>query len=102
MFAASGARRTSTAFDRFVAWTKPGEIQTGGSSQERPVAERLPAVKALPEVRDSIRLVTPLVSEFTLPGNRVVHPPELNVFAIADPRVGTSVFRIKVLHGRLP
>ena len=103
--AAAGARRTETAYPRFLRAQDGFHAITGGGA-EGDYEQTFETIRRLPEVRDSTVIV--LVGAYaTLPasGNR----PErelglLEVFFAADPE-GRALYetnRAKMLRGRLP
>src|SRR4051794_20613048 len=52
-FGAAAARRTDSSFDRFVEWSQPATLSTGGIDEKLgPVGDRLPALNSLPDVAD--------------------------------------------------
>jgi len=92
--AAAGARRTETADTRFLAVERAPDILVFS----RPTAG--PAFATIAEA-DLARLpeVAELASGKTI---GVAHPPEVNIIAPADTKVGSTVLRRKMLAGREP
>lgn len=106
MAAAAGARRTATAYPRFVEEHDGYDALTGGGHDEGTYAQRVEAIKNLPEVEDSVTIVL-VGAEVVIPARRGREQRTLtfqDVFVAADPE-GRSHYetnRAKMLQGRLP
>ncbi|MCA1832975.1 MAG: FtsX-like permease family protein [Actinomycetota bacterium] len=102
--AAAGARRTETAYPRFLKAQDAFDAATGGGAEEN-FSERLKDVRAMPEVEDSIEEYI-VGGALTLPAMRG-HPERTvsfpNMFVTADPsgRAYYQTNRAKVVEGRL-
>jgi hypothetical protein len=101
--AVAGARRTETAYERFVEGTNGFDvIVPNGSSPE--LFNRqfdLDELAHLPQVTDSARLAYWFPSGET-PSGRPLASPDITPFAGTDGRFGTELNRAAVLEGRLP
>lgn len=91
--AAAGARRTESAFGRFLGATRAPDIfaysSNGGGDIFQPTYEQLVKV---PHV----------VAATSLTGLQVVDPPDANVLVPGETRLGLPVLLHKVLAGRVP
>lgn len=104
--AAAGARRTESAYPRFVRAQDGFHAMTGGGAEDRDYAQSVEAIGRLPEVRD-VTMIALVGAAATLPAND--ERPELElglleVFFATDPE-GRALYetnRAKVLRGRLP
>lgn len=102
--AIAGARRTETAYDRFLRATEAFDVlvANGGTTPDNLNRQfDFDEVKALPQVVDAARI------EYYLPlGGRVLDAPvrddTLSPFASPDGRFGSVLNRYRVLEGRLP
>jgi putative ABC transport system permease protein len=97
--AAVGARRTETAYPRFVAEYKGFDLLTGGAPEGIDVAKALVTLAHLPEVKDWARGDTVAYAGF-LPGGRLLTNPSLTAVTDFQGRVGSEINRWKVLSGR--
>ena len=98
--AVAGARRTTSAYPRLVAWSRAPDLETGEFPDGvDPVAEMRKIVR-LPSVLASARVDT-VVDGFVMPGGRFLGQPQL--FGISDlqGRFLNTVGRPKVLSGRM-
>ena len=93
MAAAAGARRTHTAYTRFVAGHDAYDIAVG-HDQDFPVTpEQVQAIEALPQVTEHVRGLVVYAD---------LGPVGVPFFVPADGRVGTELNRFKLLEGRRP
>jgi ABC-type lipoprotein release transport system permease subunit len=102
--AAAGARRTDTAYPRFLRAQDAFHATTGGGAEED-YEGRIEAIKNLPEVEDSVVIVL-LGAELVVPAKgdrpeRVVSLPEALVGTDPEGRALYETNRAKVLEGRL-
>ena len=96
---AVGARRTDTAYERFLATHAPSDVNVLESSDFVTKQVDLDAVAALPEIGYAARgTVLPFVGR-TRDG-RVLTSNDMNAVALFDHRFGTTIDRWKVLRGR--
>src|SRR5881392_555375 len=98
--AATGARRTETAYPRFVAAQKGYDLFTGGFPDSIDPEKALPIIEHLPSVRDWARLdfVSPAG---ILPSGKLLTNPQLAAATDLQGRAGFELNRFKVLSGRL-
>ena len=100
MATAAGARRSSTSFDRLLAWSNPPDAVASGSGSDSSAEAdaTLNAAARLPGVTSSLRSLL-LGDGVRLADGRTylgtVHPYAVD---LSDPVIG----RFKRLHGRLP
>ncbi len=94
--AAAGARRTATAYPRLLRWSRasdvlvlPGCVGFGGFYQ---------ALGRLPQVAS---MWTGVVYEMALPPAAGPAPPQVDVVASPDGKLGFATDRVKVVAGRL-
>lgn len=98
LFAATGARRTSSALDRFISWSRPASIETGGGAGDTPVGSRLDEVAALAPVLQSQRNRSIGIHGVEIHG--AVVPPMR--FAVVAFEPGAEDFdRVRVLRGQI-
>lgn len=102
MFGAAGGRRASTAFDRFVAWSQPAHVETGGYGGEVPIGERLHEVAALPSVAASTRTETILAAGVEVAPDRVLGGARMIVVGLDELDRTNERGRIHVVDGELP
>jgi hypothetical protein len=98
--AVAGARRTGTAYPRFVAWSRTADIETSELAAGVDPAQALSGIEHLPSVAGWSR-VDVVAPGFVLPSGHLVTQPEL--FGVSDLR-GTflsTIDRPKVLGGRM-
>jgi len=92
--AVAGARRTETAYTRFLAAERAPDIL---------VFSRPTAGPAFATFSDADLAKVPEVAELASGKTiGVAHPPEVNIVAPADTKVGSTVMRRKMLAGRQP
>src|SRR2546423_6887334 len=91
---AAGARRTDSAYPRFLQWSRAPDVAvprfsgTGAGNVFGVIG--LSDVESLPQVADSARLRI-----YSITGDATANAP-------ADPRMNVSFDRLKFLQGRLP
>jgi hypothetical protein len=101
MAIAAGARRTDSAYTRFVSSSAPGDLLIGGGYIGLGHPLDLNAVARLPAVSTSaLATYLPAIGQ-TSTGVRFL-PAEGGPGAIADDRFGTTIDRWKLLSGRRP
>src|SRR5689334_517954 len=98
--AAAGARRTETAYPRFVQAQDGYDLITGGFPDTVDPARALARMEAMPEVREWAR-VDVAASSAILPSGRVAPAPELMAVTDLAGRSGFRVNRFKVISGRM-
>src|SRR5690242_10930278 len=98
--AAAGARRTETAYPRFVQAQNGYDLITGGSSGKIGQGRALAKIEALPEVGQWAR-IDMVASSAILPSGRVAPAPELVAFTDLMGRAGFRLNRFKVISGRM-
>jgi hypothetical protein len=98
--AAAGARRTETAYPRFVQAQNGYDLITGGSSGNIDPQRALAQIEALPEVAQWAR-VDVAASSAILPSGRVAPAPELMAVTDLMGRAGFQLNRFKVISGRM-
>jgi ABC-type lipoprotein release transport system permease subunit len=100
MAAAAGARRTETAYPRFVAAQRGYDVSIGGISGNVDPEQARARIVRLPQVVEWSRL--DLVAERAeLPSGRTVTAPELVALTDLQGRTGFTISRFKVLSGRV-
>ncbi|HET7720293.1 MAG TPA: hypothetical protein VFK43_10030, partial [Acidimicrobiales bacterium] len=102
--ALAGARRTDTAYPRFVAGTKAFDVlvPNGGTTPEN--ANRVfdfEQIRRLPEVED-VTLPRIYVPTGTTPSGRAFGVQDIVVLGDAEGRFGRELNRARVIEGRLP
>jgi hypothetical protein len=98
--AAAGARRTETAYPRFVQAQNGYDLITGGSSGKIDPGRALAKIEALPEVAQWAR-IDMAASSAILPSGRVAPAPELVAATDLMGRAGFRLNRFKVISGRM-
>jgi hypothetical protein len=98
--AAAGARRTETAYPRFVQAQNGYDLITGGSSGNIDPVRALAKMEALPEVAQWAR-IDMVASAAILPSGRVAPAPELMAVTDLRGRAGFRLNRFKVISGRM-
>jgi hypothetical protein len=98
--AAAGARRTETAYPRFVQAQNGYDLITGGSSGKIDPGRALARIEALPEVAQWAR-IDMAASAAILPSGRVAPAPELIAATDLMGRAGFRLNRFKVISGRM-
>jgi hypothetical protein len=101
MIGAAGGRRASTAFTRFVEWSRPGDVATGGYGGDVPVGDRLHEVAALPSVTEWSRSETILAAGVEVGPGRVLGGARMTVVGIGT-RSSGDWGRALVLKGAMP
>ena len=97
----AGARRTDSAYSRFLTGHAPADLLIGESSDFGITQKAdLDAIAALPQVADSARASTIFIGSGQTDGERTLRAGYFVPFAPADDRLGTQVNRWKLLHGR--
>jgi ABC-type lipoprotein release transport system permease subunit len=96
--AATGARRTSTAYPRLVKQNRGDDVTTGGSGSDVDLEKVLPQLQHLPFVADSSLIAEVAFGAETK--NGLISFPELIGIASVDGRLGTTINRVKLLSGR--
>jgi hypothetical protein len=97
---AAGARRTETAYPRFVQTQNGYDLITGGFPGRIDPARALAKMEALPEVGQWAR-VDMVASSAILPSGRVALAPELMAVTDLAGRAGFRLNRFKVISGRM-
>src|SRR5690349_4952555 len=98
--AAAGARRTETAYPRFVQAQNGYDLITGGFPGRIDPGRTLARMEALPEVAQWAR-VDVAASSAILPSGRVAPAPELMAVTDLTGRAGFRLNRFKVISGRM-
>jgi hypothetical protein len=98
--AAAGARRTETAYPRFVQAQKGYDLVTGGFPEKLDPERTLTRMAAMPEVLEWARLDVAAYAAI-LPSGRRVSIPELVAVTDLTGRVGYRLNRFKVVSGRM-
>src|SRR5437867_3974618 len=98
--AAAGARRTETAYPRFVESASAADVQTGGFPENLDPETVLPTIEHLPSVRDWAR-VDPVAYAVVLPDGRTATAPEIIGVSISQGGPAGTIDRPKVLSGRM-
>src|SRR5690242_1541213 len=98
--AAAGARRTETAYPRFVQAQNGYDLITGGFPARIDPGRTLARMEALPEVAQWAR-VDVAASSAILPSGRVAPAPELMAVTDLMGRAGFRLNRFKVISGRM-
>lgn len=96
--AAAGARRTDSAYPRFVAAARGFDLMTGGDLGKDPAAA-VRTLEHLPEVAEygQANLVSFAV---IFPSGRLATAPEIIVVSDPTDRIGVTINRFKILSGR--
>jgi len=98
--AAAGARRTETAYPRFVQAQNGYDLITGGFPGNIDPARALARIEALPEVAQWARIDVAAATAI-LPSGRVAPAPELMAVTDLRGRAGFRLNRFKVISGRM-
>jgi putative ABC transport system permease protein len=98
--AAAGARRTETAYPRFVQAQNGYDLIVGGFPERIDPERALAKMEALPEVGQWAR-VDVAASAAVLPSGRVAPAPELMAITDLMGRAGFRLNRFKVISGRM-
>jgi hypothetical protein len=96
--AAAGARRTETAYPRFVQAQNGYDLITGGFPENIDPARALARMEALPEVAQWARIDVAAAAAI-LPSGRVAPAPELMAVTDLRGRAGFQLNRFKVISG---
>jgi hypothetical protein len=100
----AGARRTETSYQRFVEATHAFDVALtngGGSPGSINRQFKFDEIARLPEVADAALSYHYEPSGTTASG-RAIETSELSPLASVDGKLGTSLNKARVLHGRLP
>ena len=98
--AAAGARRTETAYPRFVQAQNGYDLITGGSSGNIDPGRGLTQIEAMPAVGQWARIDV-AASSAILPSGRMAPAPELMAVTDLSGRAGFRLNRFKVISGRI-
>jgi hypothetical protein len=98
--AAAGARRTETAYPRFVRVENGYDLVTGGFPDNIDPERALARIAAMPEVSQWARVDVAAYAAI-LPSGRRVSVPELAAVTDLSGRVGFQLNRFKVVSGRI-
>jgi hypothetical protein len=98
--AAAGARRTETAYPRFVQAQNGYDLQTGGFPDDVNPRRALAKMEAMPEVAQWAR-VDVMAGNAVLPSGRLAQAPELMAMTDMTGRAGFRISRFKVISGRM-
>jgi FtsX-like permease family len=98
--AAAGARRTETAYPRFVQAQNGYDLVTGGSAGNIDPGRALARIEAMPAVGQWARIDV-AASSAILPSGRVAPAPELMAVTDLTGRAGFRLNRFKVISGRM-
>jgi predicted lysophospholipase L1 biosynthesis ABC-type transport system permease subunit len=98
--AAAGARRTETAYPRFVQAQKGYDLVTGGFPENIDAERALVQMAAMPEVLEWAR-VDVVAYAAILPSGRRVSIPELAAVTDLSGRAGYQLNRFKVVSGQM-
>src|SRR5436309_11645400 len=97
--AVAGARRTGSAYDRFLHDHRAFDIAVGANAPPNEGAAALDAVERMPQVAASARVRTfPYASKPGGDANDVDY--DTSLIASVDGRLGTEINRFKLLAGR--
>src|SRR5712691_10355410 len=98
--AAVGARRTHTAYERFLVAQRAMDLVVSPAAGYSAIPE-LAKVERFPEVTDSARVYLLQGAVHTPSGKQVMFP---DVFMLLDPsgRFGVTFNKVKILEGRAP
>jgi ABC-type lipoprotein release transport system permease subunit len=99
LFSATAARRTATAFDRFVVWSDAADAVTGGAAGDVPVTEYFDDLASLPSVVDTQRNMAVGLHGAEVHG-KLLQPSRF--FASAVGAVDARFDRVLVLDGSIP
>jgi hypothetical protein len=98
--AAAGARRTETAYPRFVQAENGYDLVTGGFPDNLDPERALAQIAAMPEVSQWARVDVAAYAAI-LPSGRRVSVPELAAVTDLSGRAGFQLNRFKVVAGRI-
>jgi ABC-type lipoprotein release transport system permease subunit len=99
----AGARRTETAYDRFLRGTHAFDVAVPNGSKPETINRQFDfdEIARLPQVLDATQLSYYFGEGKTAAGTRITES-DLALFASPDGRFGTALNGVRVLHGRLP
>src|SRR5258708_3677572 len=99
----TGARRTETAYDRFLVGTHAFDVAVTNGSTPETINHQFDfdEIAHLPQVLDSAQLFYYSPGGTTPSGKRIA-PNDLAPLADAGGRFGSTLNGVRVLHGRLP
>ncbi|MDQ1510084.1 MAG: putative transport system permease protein, partial [Actinomycetota bacterium] len=99
----AGARRTETAYDRFLVGTHAFDIAVTNGSTPASTNRQFDfaEIARLPQVADATTIAY-YASEGKTAAGKPISESDLTPFASSDGRFGTSLNGVRVLHGRLP
>src|SRR5262245_55734367 len=98
--AAAGARRSDTAYSRFLQWAHVADFGTGGGASEEEMAADLAAIEAAPFVESVGHVTTASVQAQGVDGELYL-PFQIGVIGDRDDTLAHDVYdREKVLRGR--
>lgn len=102
--AGAGARRTDTAYPRFLAASNTGDLEVSTVGSSGPVGSTetvLHGIEKLPQVAFAGEGYF-VVGNLRLASGRLVDVNDVSPIALPDARYGRSLDRFKLLDGRLP
>lgn len=98
--AAGGARRSDSAYARFLTWSRPADFATGGSESDRSLAVDMAAIEKAPFVAQ-VAHVPVVGAHIRLPNGKEFQPFQVAVVDDADDVLARGLLdREKVLRGR--
>jgi ABC-type lipoprotein release transport system permease subunit len=105
----AGARRTNSAYDRFLTATNAADISTGGAGDGVDIQAALAAIEKYPEVAEYARGLVVAGRVLFLRGGRTTTLTVPEVWALTEPpptpgrsRIGVDIGRYKVVDGHMP
>jgi len=99
----AGARRTQTAYDRFLRGTHAFDVLVSNGSKPESLNRQFDfdEIARLPEVVDATQM-SYYFGEGKTAAGRPITEGDLSLFASGDGRFGTALNGVRVLHGRMP
>lgn len=99
----AGARRTETAYDRFLRGTRAFDMLVPNGTTPESINRQFDfdEIRRLPQVADATQLAYYFARGTTAAG-RSISESDVSLLASLDGRFGTAFNRARVLHGRLP
>jgi len=100
--AGAGARRTDSAYPRFLAASNTGDVLVNATTAD-PTTDNTPLLEKiakLPQVTQA-GIGYFVLSGVTLPSGRPIDVNDVSPIAVPDARYGTSIDHFKVIEGRL-
>ena len=99
----AGARRTETAYDRFLRGTHAFDVLVSNGSKPESFNRQFDfdEIARLPEVVDATQM-SYYFGEGKTAAGRPITEGDLTLFASGDGRFGTALNGVRVLHGRMP